>query len=51
MDRSKRLEYLDNMRGIVITLVVAGHLMQFNGIPMKKSIFELSNKLKHFLKK
>ena len=51
MDRRNRLEYVDNMRGIAITLVVVGHLIQFNEIPMKNSIFELSNKLKHFLKK
>ena len=37
MDRRNRLEYVDNMRGIAITLVVVGYLMQFDGIPMKNS--------------
>lgn len=37
---TQRLEYVDIMRGIAITLVVVGHIIQFNGIPMNNSVFE-----------
>ena len=40
MQNTKRLEYVDIMRGIAITLVVAGHVIQFNGIPTNNSTFE-----------
>lgn len=36
----QRLEYVDVMRGIAITLVVAGHLLQFNGVPTSNPTFE-----------
>jgi fucose 4-O-acetylase-like acetyltransferase len=37
----KRLEYIDQIRGLAIILVVIGHIIQFNGIQggMKSSIF------------
>lgn len=35
-----RLEYVDVMRGIAITLVVVGHLIQFNGVPTDNPAFE-----------
>lgn len=28
----KRLDYIDEIRGIAILLVVVGHIIQFNGI-------------------
>ena len=40
MGNIKRLEYVDIMRGIAITLVVVGHIIQFNGIPMNNPVFE-----------
>lgn len=40
MKNIKRLEYVDIMRGIAITLVVAGHVIQFNGIPTNNPTFE-----------
>ena len=39
MENIKRLEYVDIMRGIAITLVVVGHIIQFNGIPMTNPVF------------
>lgn len=36
----KRLQYVDIMRGIAITLVTTGHLLQFNGLPTNNPIFE-----------
>lgn len=36
----KRLEYVDVMRGIAISLVVVGHLLQFNGLATDNSVFE-----------
>lgn len=38
--KSNRLEYVDVMRGIAITLVVVGHLIQFNGISTDNPVFE-----------
>lgn len=40
MQNTKRLDYVDIMRGIAINLVVAGHVMQFNGIPTNNPAFE-----------
>ncbi len=39
MENIKRLEYVDIMRGIAITLAVVGHIIQFNGIPMNNPVF------------
>lgn len=39
MENIKRLEYVDIMRGIAIILVVVGHIIQFNGIPMTNPVF------------
>lgn len=36
----KRLQYVDIMRGIAITLVTTGHLLQFNGFPTNNPVFE-----------
>lgn len=36
----KRLEYVDVMRGIAISLVVVGHILQFNGLATDNSVFE-----------
>ena len=37
---SKRINYIDYMRGIAIILVVMGHLIQFNGFPTSNPVFE-----------
>ena len=36
----KRLDYIDEIRGIAILLVVVGHIIQFNGISKNNSVFE-----------
>lgn len=36
----KRIDYIDEIRGIAILLVVIGHIIQFNGISKNNSVFE-----------
>lgn len=35
-----RLDYIDKMRGFAILLVIAGHILQYNGIPTDNPAFE-----------
>lgn len=37
---TKRIEYIDEIRGLAIILVVVGHLIQFNGVSTNNPVFE-----------
>lgn len=36
----KRIDYIDELRGLAIILVVIGHLIQFNGFSTNNPVFE-----------
>ena len=36
----KRIDYIDEIRGVAILLVVMGHIIQFNGIKISNPVFE-----------
>lgn len=40
---SKRINYIDYMRGIAIIFIAMGHLIQFNGLPTSNPVKELAS--------